>query len=48
MSCFTSGASIINPRTFGNAMLNIIKSEKSTTAPRIDAEPIIIKIKNMK
>lgn len=46
-SRFTSGARINKPRILGKAIERIIISEKSITEPRLDAEPITIKIRNM-
>ena len=36
-----------NPSILGNAIVNIAISEKTKTAPKLEDEPIIIKIRKM-
>ena len=46
-SILTSPERINKPKIFGNAIAKIIISEKSSTAPNLTDEPMIMKIKNI-
>ncbi len=48
MSFLTSPERMSKPKILGNAIVRIAISEKSSTAPRLDDEPITIKTKNIR